>query len=119
MRHPVLHPQHKLQYFRDENWPEEWITEAIDLLHAEWTEYYKPAPPEEPKDMPADRPAASLSKGKGKAKATRECSAFSFAHYVGLMLYSDSICGARYRSQERTGVNKEGKHVLLCILVHH
>ncbi|OJT01847.1 hypothetical protein TRAPUB_10054, partial [Trametes pubescens] len=64
----ILHPGHKLQYFRDENWPEEWITEAVELLRAEWREYYKPAP-EEPEEAPADAPAPS-SKGKGKAAAS-------------------------------------------------
>ncbi len=64
----VLHPGHKLQYFRDENWPEEWITEAVELLCAEWREYYKPAP-EEPEEAPADEPAPT-SKGKGKAAGT-------------------------------------------------
>ncbi|EIW51479.1 uncharacterized protein TRAVEDRAFT_87359, partial [Trametes versicolor FP-101664 SS1] len=37
----ILHPGHKLRYFRDENWPEEWITEAVELLRAEWRAYYK------------------------------------------------------------------------------
>ncbi|KAL1949782.1 hypothetical protein VTO73DRAFT_8663 [Trametes versicolor] len=67
----ILHPGHKLQYFRDENWPEEWINEAVELLHAEWRQYYKPAPPEQPEEAPADAPALS-SKGKGKATASAQ-----------------------------------------------
>lgn len=116
MPRAVLHPQHKLQYFRDENWPEEWITEAVDLLRAEWTEYYKPAPPEVPNNSEsADAPAATSSKGKGKGKAAREFLLLS-THCSGLTLYSYSTFGARYRPQERTGIDEEGERLCLRML---
>ncbi|KAH9856050.1 hypothetical protein C2E23DRAFT_714691, partial [Lenzites betulinus] len=38
-----LHPRYKLQYFRDANWEEGWIDEALVILRREWKDYYKPA----------------------------------------------------------------------------
>ncbi|KAF8992806.1 hypothetical protein BDQ17DRAFT_1253561 [Cyathus striatus] len=28
----ILHPQHKLQYFRNSGWQEDWISTALDVL---------------------------------------------------------------------------------------
>ncbi|OJT02035.1 hypothetical protein TRAPUB_7505, partial [Trametes pubescens] len=64
----ILHPQHKVQYFRDEGWPEEWVQTAIDLVREEWNTFYKP------KNAPAlivpPAAAAAADKGKGKGKAS-------------------------------------------------
>jgi hypothetical protein len=38
---PVLHPAYKVAYFQKRNWPEEWITTAIDLMQEEWSINYK------------------------------------------------------------------------------
>ncbi len=35
-RRIVLHPQHKLQYFHDANWDDEWITTATEIIHDEF-----------------------------------------------------------------------------------
>ncbi|TBU22750.1 hypothetical protein BD311DRAFT_675362 [Dichomitus squalens] len=40
----VLHPVYKLQHFKDQNWLEEWVTVAEELVHDEWVENYKPKP---------------------------------------------------------------------------
>ncbi|KAI0363103.1 hypothetical protein BV20DRAFT_901450, partial [Pilatotrama ljubarskyi] len=37
----ILHPRYKLQYFREQEWTEEWISEALDLLCTEWRTFYK------------------------------------------------------------------------------
>ncbi|KAL1947002.1 hypothetical protein VTO73DRAFT_13963 [Trametes versicolor] len=37
----ILHPRYKMQYFRDQDWEEEWIAVAVDLVRSEWTTYYK------------------------------------------------------------------------------
>ncbi|OJT02143.1 hypothetical protein TRAPUB_7401 [Trametes pubescens] len=37
----ILHPRYKMQYFRDQDWEEEWIAAAVDLVRSEWTTYYK------------------------------------------------------------------------------
>ena len=37
---PVLHPRHKLQYFKDVGWEEEWITAARDIVRAEFDRKY-------------------------------------------------------------------------------
>jgi len=35
--HPlVLHPRHKLQYFKDIGWKDEWIKMARDIVRAEF-----------------------------------------------------------------------------------
>ncbi|PIL32862.1 hypothetical protein GSI_04980 [Ganoderma sinense ZZ0214-1] len=49
----VLHPRYKTNYFRTQDWPEDWISEAVDLIRGEWTARYKPA--------------ASTDKGKARA----------------------------------------------------
>ena len=33
-----------MNYFHVQEWPENWITEAIDLICSEWTSHYKPKP---------------------------------------------------------------------------
>ncbi|KAF6750046.1 hypothetical protein DFP72DRAFT_818213 [Ephemerocybe angulata] len=40
----MLHPRHKLQYFRNRTWPEEWIIEAHALLRSEFDENYASIP---------------------------------------------------------------------------
>lgn len=36
----VLHPQYKLQYFRDANWEPEWIVTAEDMLRTQYIAKY-------------------------------------------------------------------------------
>ncbi|OJT13075.1 Zinc finger BED domain-containing protein 4 [Trametes pubescens] len=57
----ILHPRYKLQYFRDADWEEDWITEALKLVRDEWTTNYKP------QQAAADAQVASQAKGKGRA----------------------------------------------------
>lgn len=38
----MLHPALKTAYFRQHNWPQEWIDEALRLLREEWTDHYRP-----------------------------------------------------------------------------
>ncbi|KAL1937892.1 hypothetical protein VTO73DRAFT_12785 [Trametes versicolor] len=60
----ILHPKHKLQYFRDQEWDEEWINDTLKLIRDEWRTYYKP------KSAPVDVGDQGASgKGKGKAQA--------------------------------------------------
>jgi hypothetical protein len=37
----VLHPAHKVTYFRKCQWPEDWITTALNLVCEEWQDRYK------------------------------------------------------------------------------
>jgi hypothetical protein len=37
----VLHPQYKLQYFKDANWEAEWIKTAEELVHAQFEASYR------------------------------------------------------------------------------
>ncbi|RPD70490.1 hypothetical protein L226DRAFT_426001, partial [Lentinus tigrinus ALCF2SS1-7] len=37
----ILHPRYKVQYFRGQDWPEDWIQEALDTIRGEWTSCYK------------------------------------------------------------------------------
>ena len=37
-------PRHKKQYFRREQWPEEWIDAALTLIRREWLRYKPQAP---------------------------------------------------------------------------
>jgi hypothetical protein len=36
----VLHPRHKLSYFRQAGWPTEWIRTAEDIVHTEFKRSY-------------------------------------------------------------------------------
>ncbi|SJL13279.1 uncharacterized protein ARMOST_16719 [Armillaria ostoyae] len=31
-----MHPSHKTQYFKTQAWPQEWVDEAIEMVHNEW-----------------------------------------------------------------------------------
>ncbi|GJE97034.1 hypothetical protein PsYK624_132440, partial [Phanerochaete sordida] len=42
----MLHPKHKLEYFREQKWKTTWITAAEELLRQEWELHYKPKPDE-------------------------------------------------------------------------
>jgi hAT family C-terminal dimerisation region len=44
---PVLHPRHKLQYFEDVGWEDDWITTARDIVRAEFDRKYTSAEVEE------------------------------------------------------------------------
>jgi hypothetical protein len=37
----VLHPRHKLDYFRKADWPEEWINVAKKIVRDEYEHTYK------------------------------------------------------------------------------
>jgi len=37
----VLHPQHKLEYFKNAGWEQEWIDEAEKIVRAEFERSYK------------------------------------------------------------------------------
>ncbi len=38
----VLHPHYKLTYFRENNWEDDWITSARELVRTQWKDHYKP-----------------------------------------------------------------------------
>jgi hypothetical protein len=40
---PVLHPRHKLAYFKKANWPEDWINVAKTIVRDEYEHTYKVA----------------------------------------------------------------------------
>jgi hypothetical protein len=40
MRHPVLHPRHKLEYFRKNNWDDTSIDAACDIVQDEYDRSY-------------------------------------------------------------------------------
>src|SRR5271154_3203981 len=40
MRIIVLHPRHKLHYFKNAGWDEEWITTAKTIVRAEFNRFY-------------------------------------------------------------------------------
>jgi hypothetical protein len=41
MKHLVLHPRHKLKYFKAQKWDEEWIQTARDIVRDEFERSYK------------------------------------------------------------------------------
>ncbi|KAJ3498251.1 hypothetical protein NLJ89_g10242 [Agrocybe chaxingu] len=47
----ILHPRHKLSYFRTASWPQEWIDTAEDLLRSEFERSYRLEELSEDEDM--------------------------------------------------------------------
>ena len=37
-----MHPQYKLSYFSEKEWPQEWIDTAIEIARRIWREHYQP-----------------------------------------------------------------------------
>nr|VWO98345.1 PPM-type phosphatase domain-containing protein [Ganoderma boninense] len=65
----ILHPRYKTSYFCTQEWPEEWISEAVDIIRGEWTSRYKPAtPPADKGKDRAPRPSAHVP-GPGRRSA--------------------------------------------------
>ena len=46
----VLHPSHKLSYFKTVSWDDEWIDAAEDLVRTEFERVYEVIDFEEPED---------------------------------------------------------------------
>jgi hypothetical protein len=59
----VLHPRHKLTYFRNAGWESEWITTAEKLVRDEFNRSYAN------KDVPVDAPPT----GAGEDSSTKVC----------------------------------------------
>ncbi|KAK7454590.1 hypothetical protein VKT23_011342 [Stygiomarasmius scandens] len=38
----IIHPEHKTQYFRKQDWPEEWISQAVKIAREIWQDQYQP-----------------------------------------------------------------------------
>ena len=55
----VLHPQHKLHYFKNAGWPQEWIDTARDIVEAEFTRGYASQDVEE--DINSDQEVRQLT----------------------------------------------------------
>ena len=39
----VMHPRYKLDYFRKNQWPEEWIETVRVMARSHYAKYYKPS----------------------------------------------------------------------------
>jgi hypothetical protein len=48
---PVLHPRHKLQYFRNAGWTEEWITTSLKIVRDRFESVYMAAFADEDDEM--------------------------------------------------------------------
>lgn len=70
----VLHPNYKMNYFRDQGWEEEWVSAAMELTRSEWAAYYRPAAQDDAEDAPAAAPApapAARNPAPGRHSAQR------------------------------------------------
>lgn len=67
----VLHPRHKLTYFKNASWEAEWITNAEKLVRDEFKRSYAN------KDVPVDAPPT----GAGEGSSTKVC-IISIAHHT-------------------------------------
>ena len=47
----VLHPKHKLEYFRNKKWEQDWIDTAINFMWKIWIEEYKGLEPIATRDL--------------------------------------------------------------------
>ena len=46
----VLHPRHKLAYFKAQGWEESWVDAACDIVHKEYNRSYASARPDSDSD---------------------------------------------------------------------
>ncbi|EIW54593.1 uncharacterized protein TRAVEDRAFT_86236, partial [Trametes versicolor FP-101664 SS1] len=65
----MLHPRYKTQYFKDQSWPEDWITEVWAIIEKEWTSNYKPKDAPAPADIPAVPAPSASQPGPGRCSA--------------------------------------------------
>lgn len=56
----VLHPRYKSEYFKQKDWPADWISNAIDIARTIWRERYQPVP--QPLNAAATTSRTSLKK---------------------------------------------------------
>jgi hypothetical protein len=54
----VLHPAHKLQYFKNAEWEKDWIDVAEELVRQEFTSNYATAQGDDTADTAGDAPAS-------------------------------------------------------------
>lgn len=102
----VMHPRYKAQYFRDQEWQEEWITEALDLVRTEWTTYYKPGGQPQPQPDAGAAPANSASSaGTGAGPGRRSAQRASRQVHLSFV-YSCHVC-----TDNVTTVVVVGRHV--------
>lgn len=78
---PVLHPQHKLQYFRQAGWTSEWIDTAEALVRDKFKRSYMSTPNFNSDGEDSDGEAESDEGGDNKAVAEQQkvCSNFLFS----------------------------------------
>ena len=73
----------KTQYFRDQDWPEAWIEEALRLVRDTWTSQYKPAVPPPPREPREPRPASWKSKnGPGTGRMSAQASTNAVSNFL-------------------------------------
>ena len=51
----VLHPCHKLKYFKNAGWDEDWIATAREIVQAEFDRAYAFMDIDEPDDLPSQQ----------------------------------------------------------------
>ncbi|KAE9402081.1 hypothetical protein BT96DRAFT_1017805 [Gymnopus androsaceus JB14] len=56
----ILHPSFKLEYFKRLQWPQGWISDAIDIACKAWEGQYKPKE-SSTLDLPTEKPVAGSS----------------------------------------------------------
>ena len=59
----VLHPAFKTEYFRQHEWKDKWVQEALRLCRVEWKKYYKPAPDAAAAEIPPPLPPPNYRPG--------------------------------------------------------
>ncbi|TFY69264.1 hypothetical protein EVJ58_g529 [Rhodofomes roseus] len=131
----VLDPRHKLQYFRDNAWPEEWIAQARFLVRQAYDEDWKgqavpreqPQGAEEPQP-PTDAQRASSTKKPNMfdvARASRKKAAIPIAdeldHYLSTdakPLIDNTLTWWTSREQRATYPNLSRMAILYLTIPH-
>ncbi|KAL1937047.1 hypothetical protein VTO73DRAFT_15573 [Trametes versicolor] len=71
----ILHPRYKIQYFKDQDWQEEWIAAAIEITRTEWETYYKPGSRDRDTPPASDDTQANIDHPNGRTSVSRTGSA--------------------------------------------
>ena len=66
-----MHPEYKLQYFRDHEWLQEWVQVAEKLVRDEWEANYKPDANTRSASCQTTGPAGPVESAKQKTKTAK------------------------------------------------
>ena len=111
----VLHSRYKLTYFREANWPPEWIDAAVTIIREQWEEHYKPKAASVEQPMSSVRiniahiPLTSPTHHRYQTM-TKTTSSLTSTTSARIQLRMPSMRGSHHRQLEMLAIRLRGGH---------